>query len=104
MSQQDFGIYEIVRAIRQDLDKIRDDESLQKDATLDLGGLDLELNAVVSKAAEGGIRFWLVEAGGRAGKESGTKITLHFNAFETPKRKPASKARPKQRRARVRMR
>ncbi len=84
MSKVDFSLYEMVKAIRADLDQIRTDDSLQKDATMALGSLDLELNAQVSKAGKTGIRFWLLDAGVEYEKEKMTKITLHFDAIDAP--------------------
>ena len=76
--EKELGIYELVKAVRKELDKIHKDYSLQKEAKFYLDSLDLELNVAVSKATKAGLKFFVVTAGANYEKERISKIKLSF--------------------------
>ena len=76
--EKELGIYELVKAVRKELDKIHKDYSLQKEAKFYLDSLDLELNVAISKATKAGLKFFVVTAGANYEKERISKIKLSF--------------------------
>jgi len=76
--EKELGIYELVKAVRKELDKIHKDYRLQKEAKFYLDSLDLELNVAISKATKAGLKFFVVTAGANYEKERISKIKLSF--------------------------
>ncbi|MEM2537176.1 MAG: trypco2 family protein [Candidatus Bathyarchaeia archaeon] len=78
MQTEALGIYELAKAVREEIKKIREDKDFQEKPFIYLDSLDLELNVVVSEAAKGGIKFYIVSVGGEYEKERISRIKLSF--------------------------
>jgi len=78
MQEKEVGIYELAKAVREEIIKLRKDEAIKKEPILYLDSLDLELNVVISEVAKGGIKFYIVSAGAEYEKERISKIKLSF--------------------------
>jgi len=76
MQQKEIGIYELVKSVREDFKKIEDDPEIKKDPLFTLKTLELTLNATVTSAAEGGIKFFIITADAKYEKERLTSIKL----------------------------
>lgn len=72
------GIYELVKGIREEIKKVNDDPDIQEHPLFFLKTLELELNVVVTKAAEAGIKFIVFTAGADYQREEINKIRLKF--------------------------
>jgi hypothetical protein len=78
MQEKEVGIYELAKAVREEIMKFRKDEAVQKEPILYLDSLDLELNVVVSEVTKGGIKFFIVSTGAEYEKERISRIKLSF--------------------------
>ena len=76
--EKELGIYELAKAVRNEIKKIIDDPEIRKKPILYLDSLDLELNVVVSKAAKTGLKFLVVTVGADYEKENISRIKLSF--------------------------
>lgn len=78
MQEKEVGIYELAKAVREEIIKLRKDEAVQKEPILYLDSLDLELNVVISEVTKGGFKFFKVSAGTEYEKERMSRIKLSF--------------------------
>ncbi|HGE70759.1 TPA: hypothetical protein ENX78_07990 [Candidatus Poribacteria bacterium] len=78
MQEKEVGIYELAKAVREEIIKLRKDEDIQKEPILYLDSLDLELSVVVSEVTKGGIKFYILSAGAEYEKERVSRIKLSF--------------------------
>lgn len=78
ISDKETGIYELVKGISKELKKIKDDPEIQKNPTLTLKSLELGLNVTISKAGEGGLKFFVVTTGAQYRKEEINTVKLAF--------------------------
>lgn len=78
MSEQEVGFYELVKGVREELKKIALDQDIQQNPLLILKNIELNLNAVISRATEAGIRFYIITAGAKHTEEKLTSIKLVF--------------------------
>lgn len=58
-----------MKAVRSELKILNDDEEIQRNPLLILKGLEMELSVVISRATEGGIKFYLVTADAKYAKQ-----------------------------------
>lgn len=70
------GIKEFLAAIRSELLSARTDDAGR--AILKLSDVELEMSVATTKEADGGIKFWVVEIGGRYSKEKTHTVRLKF--------------------------
>lgn len=64
--------------MRWEIDRLRSDPEIKRDPLFFLKNLELNLNVVVSKATETGIRFFVVTAGGKYKKEKISTVKMSF--------------------------
>ena len=76
MSNKEIGIYELIKGIREDFMRIQNDPEIQKDPIFAIKSFEIELNVAISKAAEAGVKFFVVTAGGEYKTERINKITI----------------------------
>jgi hypothetical protein len=76
--QEEVGIYELARAVREEIIKIKKDPTIQKEPIFYLDSLELDLSVVISKVAKGGIRFIIGTAEAQYEKERLSRIKLSF--------------------------
>jgi len=95
MSDREVGIYELIKGVRAEIKKVKDDPEVQKDPLFNLKALELELNVVVSRAAETGIKFFVVTAGVNYKKEQVNTIKLNFEPLFVTKLKGLTRAKYK---------
>ena len=50
-----------------------------EDPTIQWFGAEVELESVVERTADGGVRFWVVGAGGKVGDRNTVKVTVHIS-------------------------
>jgi len=81
MQEKEVGIYELAKAVRKEIIKLRKDSEIQKEPILYLDSLELELSVVVSKVARGGIKFYIVSAESEYEKERVSRVKLGFKPF-----------------------
>ena len=51
------------------------------DPTIEWYGATVELESVVERSADGGVRFWVVSGGGKVGDRNTVKVTINLSPF-----------------------
>jgi hypothetical protein len=78
VSDKEMGLYELVKGIREDFKKIVNDPGIKEAPLFIVKNVELELGITVSKAAETGIKFFIVTGSGEYKKEQIHRIKLEF--------------------------
>lgn len=85
MAGEELDLYELIKGIRQDFGRVRDDPEIQRHPMFRVKEVALEVAITVSKAGSGGLRFTLppvipigVEAEAKRQSEHVSKIRLVF--------------------------
>lgn len=92
---QSLGIYDLLKAVRDDLKRFKDEQRNESGETgLPLASLDMELKALVEASAEGGIRLVLAKLGGKIKSGQVSTIRLTFKPTSQPALVPPSTHEP----------
>jgi hypothetical protein len=87
--EKEIEIYELVKGVRKELQKILNDPEIQADPLFNLVKLDLELNVVISKVTDKGIKVFIVTAGTKYENHQISKIKLQLEPIITAWKKKA---------------
>jgi hypothetical protein len=77
---EDDGLLEladVMKRLGQELKRAADVD----DPTIEWYSAMVELESVVERGADGGIRFWVVGAGGKVGDRNTVKVTVNISPF-----------------------
>lgn len=74
---QTIELGDLVRQLRTELKVLRD-EATDEDLVFTVDGVEIELQTVVTKEVSGKVKFWVVEAGGKATGAVTQKIKLQL--------------------------
>ena len=68
------GLVEFIQAVKQEL--VRAQQSAGNNPLLKLDDVELEMSIVTTKEVSGGLKFWVIELGGKYDKEQTHKLTV----------------------------
>lgn len=75
------GLVEFIQAVKQEL--VRAQQSAGSNPLLKLDDVELEMSVVTTKEASGGLKFWVIELGGKYDKEQTHKLTVKLAPIST---------------------
>jgi hypothetical protein len=78
MADKGIGVYDLIKLLREDLRKLRDDPEIQATPFVFLKEVDLELNVIVSKKGKVGTRLLVVTGEGEYEKERINSLKLKW--------------------------